>query len=91
MAPGRKTSWRSSGCSTRARREQLLDLTLVVGVRELGIPAECVVFREGHGIVGVVAVGRAAAGDDELAHARVDAGPQHVLGAEHVDRVLELT
>ncbi len=39
----------------------------------------------------MVAVGRAAARDDELAHACVKAGLEDVLGAEYVDRVLDLT
>ena len=90
MAPGRNTSWRSAGCSIRALREQLLDLPLVVRVRELGVAAQRVVLRERYRVVGVVAVRRAAAGDDELADARVDARRQHVRGAQDVDRVLEL-
>jgi hypothetical protein len=71
-------------------RQHLLDQALVVRVGELRVAAQRVVLHERDGIVGVVAVGRAAAGIDELLDPRLEAGSQHVLGAEHVDRVLEL-
>ena len=91
IAPGRKISCPSSGCCSPGPGQPLLDLTLVVGVGELGVAAQRIVLGQRHRVVGVVAVGGAAAGHDQLPDRGGDAAVDHVLGAEHVDRVLELT
>ena len=79
IVPGRKTSWRSSGCSRAVAGQHLLDLALVVASRRTrGCRAGRRPRASGTRVVGVVAVGRAAAGVDELRHAGGEAGSQHV-------------
>jgi hypothetical protein len=68
--------------------EQLFDEALVARVRELVVAAQRSVFGEQRAVVGVIAVRRAARGDDELRHARLDARLEHVARADDVDRIL---
>ena len=45
--------------------QNILDLTFVVGIGEFGIATARRVLGQGHRIVGVIAIGRAGAGDDQ--------------------------
>ncbi len=71
-------------------RQHFLDQPLVVRVRERFVAADRIVFGQPLRVVGVIAVGRAARGDDDLPYAGGHAGVEHVARAEHVHGVLEL-
>ena len=69
--------------------EQFFDETFVLRVRELIVAAQGVGLVEALWVVGVVAVGRAAAADDELLDVVCDAGFENVPRAEDVHLVRE--
>ena len=79
----------AGGLQRAHAREAFFHLPLVIGVGKLRIAAEGIGLDERDGVVGVVAVGRAAAGDDELPYARAQAGVQDIFRAQHIHRVNE--
>jgi hypothetical protein len=70
--------------------EDLLDLSLVVGVGEFGVASEGMDLLQGDGVIRMVAVGGTAAGDDEMTGTGLHSGAEDVLGSADIDRVLKL-
>jgi hypothetical protein len=88
--PGTEDQLRQLGVLAAGAFEHLLDQALVVGVRELLVSPQRVGLAQKRGVVGVVAVGGAAAGVDEAANPGAQGGLDDVARPLHIDRVLEL-
>ena len=89
MVPMRKTVCASCGWATAVFGQHFLDQPLVPRVGEGLVAAHRVGFGQPGRIVGVVAVGGAAGGDNDVPHAGRDAGLQHVARAVDIDAVFE--
>lgn len=87
MVPTRKML--ELGVILPAGGQAFLDQALVAGVGELVVAAQGVVFGQPFGVVGMIAVGGAARGHHQAAHAVSQTGSDHVFRAADVDRVLE--
>ena len=70
-------------------RQHVFDQAFVVAVGKALVAAQGHVFGEPSGVVGVVAIGRAAGRDHDVLHAMRHAGLQHVARAFHVHRVFK--
>ena len=70
-------------------RQHLFDQAFVVAVGKALVAAQGHVFGEPVGVVGVVAIGRAAGRDHDVLHAVRHARLQHVARAFHIDRVFK--